>query len=56
MGQGTVIRIGRFSIQIPLGAPPGLGIQPRYEAPGDLRVEYVKCSNEHRVGEAALPR
>ena len=26
----------------PLGARPGLGTQPHYEAPGDLRVEYVQ--------------
>ena len=26
----------------PLGAQLGLGTQPRYEAPGDLRVENVK--------------
>ena len=26
----------------PLDARPGLGTQPRYEAPGDLRVEYVQ--------------
>ena len=36
------IRIGRFPIQTPLGAQPGLGTQPRYKAPGDLRVEYVQ--------------
>ena len=24
----------------PLGAQPGLGTQPRYEAPSDLRVDY----------------
>ena len=35
------IRIGRFPVQTPLGARPGLGTQPRYEAPGDLRVKLV---------------
>ena len=29
----------------PLGARPGLGTQPHYEAPGDLPVEYVKRSD-----------
>ena len=37
-----LLRIGRFPVQNPLGAQPGLGTQPRYEAPGDLRVEYVQ--------------
>ena len=41
------MRIGRFPNQIPLGARPGLGTQPRYEATGDLRVEKV----ENRVIE-----
>ena len=36
----------------PLGARPGLGTQPHYEAPGDLPVEYVKRSDQHRVSEA----
>ena len=31
-----------FPVQTPLGAWPDLGTQPRYEAPGDLRVKYVK--------------
>ena len=34
--------LGRFPVQNPLGARPGLGTQPRYEAPGDLQVEYVQ--------------
>ena len=34
-------------------AKHGLGTQPLYEAPGDLRVEYVKRSDKHRVSEAA---
>ena len=38
----VVTRIGRFPVQTPLGARPGLGTQPRYEAPGDLRVELDK--------------
>ena len=37
-----VIRIKRLPVQIPLDAPPGLGIQPCYEAPDDLRVKYVR--------------
>ena len=45
VGQGFVVRIGRFPVQTPLGARPGLGAQPRYEAPGDLRVENVKRSD-----------
>ena len=32
-------RIGKFIIQTLPGARLGLGIQPRYEAPSDLRVE-----------------
>ena len=31
--------IGRFLVQTTLGAQPGLGIQPHYEASGDLQVE-----------------
>ena len=30
---------GKFPVQTPLGAWPGLGTQPRYEAPGHPRVE-----------------
>ena len=37
----VIVRIGRFPVQTPLGARPGLGTQPRYEVPGDLRVENV---------------
>ena len=29
-------------VQTPLGARPGLGTQPRYEAPGDPLLKYVK--------------
>ena len=32
----------RDPLQIPLGAQPDLGTQPRYEAPGDLRVKIVE--------------
>ena len=32
--------------QTPLGPRPGLGVQPRYEAPGDLRFEMVKRLDE----------
>ena len=42
VGEGVGIRIGRFAVQTPLGARPGLGIQHRYEAPGDLWVELVE--------------
>ena len=35
-------RFRRFLVQTPLGARLGLGTQPCYEAPGDLRVETVK--------------
>ena len=37
-----MIKVRRFLVQTPLGAWPGLGTQPRYEAPGDLWVEIVK--------------
>ena len=39
------MRIGRFPVQTPLVARPGLGTQPRYVAPGDLQLKYVKCSD-----------
>ena len=39
---GGGIRIGRFLVQTPLDARPGLGTQPCYEAPGDLPVEPVE--------------
>ena len=42
VGKGVVMRIRRFVVQTPSGAWPGWGTQPRYEAPGDLRVGYVK--------------
>ena len=48
VGLGVVVRIGRFPVQTLLGTRPGLGIQPLYEAPGDLCVKNVK----HRVSEA----
>ena len=37
-----MIRIGKFPIQTSLGTWPGLGTQPRYEAPGVPRVEVVQ--------------
>ena len=40
--QGISIKIRRFPVQNPLGACPGLGTQPHYEAPGDLQVEIVR--------------
>ena len=36
------MRIGRFPVQIPLDARPGLGTQPRFEAPSDLWVKVVE--------------
>ena len=42
MDEGVVIRIRKVPVQTPLGTPPGLGTQPRYEAPGDLQVENEK--------------
>ena len=45
VGEGVVVRMGRFPVQTPLGAQLGLGTQPCYEAPGDLEVENVNCSN-----------
>ena len=33
-----------FPVQTPLGAWPGLGTQPHYEAPNDLQVENVKVA------------
>ena len=32
-------------VQTPIGARPGLGTQPRYEASGDLQDENVKRSD-----------
>ena len=40
--EGIVIRTGRFLVQNPLCARPGLGTQPGYEVPGDLWVELAK--------------
>ena len=37
----SVIRIRRFPVQTQLGARPGLGTQPRYEAPSALWVENI---------------
>ena len=36
------MRIVRFPIQTLLGAQPGLGMQPHYDAPIDIQVEIVK--------------
>ena len=41
VGQAVAIRIGRFPVQNLLGTRLGLRTQPRYEAPGDLRVELL---------------
>ena len=35
-------RIGRFPVQTPIGARPGLGTQPCYGVPGGLGIENVK--------------
>ena len=34
--------IGSFPVRNPLGARPDLGTQPRYEAPGDLRMKHIQ--------------
>ena len=52
MGYSIVVRIRRFPVQTPLGARLGLGTQPCYEAPSDLQIENVKCSDCHWVSEA----
>ena len=44
VGQGIVVRIGRFPVQAPLGAGLDLQNQP-YKAPNDLGVEYLKRSD-----------
>ena len=43
VGLAVVVRIGRFPVQTPLNARPGLGTQPRHKAPGNLRVESVRA-------------
>ena len=45
VGSGIVVRIGRFLVQTPLGTRLGLGTQPHYKLPGDLRVKNVFCSD-----------
>ena len=35
--------IRNWKVQTPLGARLGFGIQPRYEAPGDLQVEIINA-------------
>ena len=45
-------RIKEIRFQTSLGTQPGLGIQPHYEAPGDLWVDIDKTQSNHRVGEA----
>ena len=45
-GLRRYVTIGRFLVQSPLGARPGLGTQPRYEAPGDLRVKNRQKSSD----------
>ena len=41
LGYGVTVRIGMFPFQTPLGAHPGLGTQPRYEALGRTWVEII---------------
>ena len=45
MSQGVGIRIWRFPVQTPLGTRLSLGIQPCYEAPSDLWIQYAKRSH-----------
>ena len=45
VGQGIAIRIGRFLVQTPLGAQPGLEAQPPYKAAGELHVNLYKRSD-----------
>ena len=47
---------GQGAVQTPLGARPALGTQPRYEAPGDLRVEIVKTQRLTSVSDAVTLR
>ena len=47
------MRTGRFLVRTPLGARPGLGSRPRYEAPGDLQIEYVE-RDYHQVRQVAF--
>ena len=43
VGWDVAIRIGKFPIQTPLDARPGLGTQPHYEAPGGIKVQlYIR--------------
>ena len=42
MGLGITIKIGRFPVQSLLNAWLGIGIQPCYKAPGDLRVKIAE--------------
>ena len=39
VGSGVTLRIERIPVQAPLGARPGFGTEPRYEASGGLWVE-----------------
>ena len=38
-------QIRKVSSSNPIGARPGLGTQPRYEVPVNLRIKYVKRSD-----------
>ena len=37
--KSVVSRVGRFPVQSPIGALPGLETQSRYQAPDEFRVE-----------------
>ena len=45
VAQWVKVRVGRFLVQTTLGARPGLGTEPHYKAPGDIRVELAKRSD-----------
>ena len=42
MGLGVAIRTGRFLFQLQLGTWLGIGTQPCYKAPGDLRFKIAE--------------
>ena len=54
VGEGLVVRIGRFPFQTALGAWPAIGTHPWYESPSNLWVENAKRNDEQWVTEAVL--
>ena len=42
VGKGVAMRIRKIPVKTPPGAQSGLGTQPCYKAPGDLRFKIVK--------------